>query len=97
MAKSRRRFTKEFKAEVVNLIMKEGRAVSAVCRELDLHESPVRRWVQQAEIDVGRGAAGALTTEERQELSALRREVRQLRMDREILKKTAVFFAKENG
>jgi len=74
MARSRRRFTKEFKAEVVSLIMNEGRAVSAVCRELDLHESPVRRWVQQAEIDAGRGPAGALTTEERQELSALRRE-----------------------
>lgn len=97
MAKSRRRFTKEFKAEVVSLIMNEGRGVGEVCRELDLHESPVRRWVQQAEIDAGRGPAGALTTEERQELSALRREVRQLRMDREILKKSAVFFAKENG
>lgn len=97
MAKSRRRFTKEFKAEVVKLIMNEGRAVSEVCRELDLHESPVRRWVQQAEIDGGRGPAGALTTEERQELSALRREVRQLRMEREILKKATVLFAKENG
>ena len=97
MARSRRRFTKEYKAEVVELIVKEGRALSEVCRELDLHESPERRWVQQAEIDAGRGPAGALTTEERQELSALRREVRQLRMEREILKKATVLFAKENG
>ena len=56
-----------------------------------------RRWVQQAEVDAGRGRAGALTTEEREELGRLRRENRTLRMERDILKKATAFFAKENA
>jgi transposase len=53
--------------------------------------------VRQAEVDAGRGKPGALTTEEREELGRLRREVKTLRLEREILKKAAAFFAKENG
>jgi len=63
---------------------------------LDLTESAVRHWVTQAGIDGGAGGTGALTTAERAELVGLRREARQLRMDREILKKAAAFFAKES-
>ena len=51
--------------------------------------------MEQAEIDAGRGPAGALTTAEREELQRLRRETRELRMEREILKKAAALFAKE--
>jgi transposase len=64
---------------------------------LDLTETALRRWVQQAEIDSGPGCEGPLTTEERAELGQLRREVRTLRMEREILKKATAFFAKEQG
>ncbi len=94
--KTRRSFTKEYKAEVVGLIRHSGKTVGAVCRDLGLTETAVRRWVQQAEIDSGRGPAGALTTEERAELAELRKRVKTLEMEREILKKAAAFFAKES-
>ena len=94
--RARRKFTKEYKAEVVRLVLDGGKAVGQVSRDLDLTESAVRNWVKQAKIDVGKGGAGPLTTAERAELVALRREARQLRMEREILKKAAAFFAKES-
>jgi transposase len=74
-----------------------GKSIGAVARELDLTETALRSWVRQAEIDAGRGAPGALTTEEREELGRLRRENRTLRMERDILKKATAFFAKENA
>jgi len=63
---------------------------------LDLSETAVRRWAQQAAVDAGRGGTGALTTAEREELVRLRRENRTLAMEREILRKAAAFFAKES-
>jgi transposase-like protein len=97
MAKRKRRaFTKEFKAETVRLVRDSGKSVGAIARELDLTETALREWVRQAEVDAGRGRPGALTTEEREELARLRREVRTLRMERDIIKKATAFFAKEN-
>ncbi len=87
MARRRRRaFTKEFKDRAVRLVRESGKSVGAVARDLDLTETALRSWVRQAEIDAGRGAPGALTTEEREELARLRRENRTLRMERDILK-----------
>ena len=86
MTRKRRSFTPEYKAEVVGLIRDGGKAVSAVSRDLGLTESSVRKWVERSEADVGRGDPKVLTTAEREELSQLRRENRQLRMEREILK-----------
>jgi transposase len=94
--RARRKFTKEYKAEVVRLVLDGGKAVGQVSRDLDLTESAVRNWVKQAKIDGGKGGTGPLTTAERGELVALRREARQLRMEREILIKAAAFFAKES-
>ena len=94
--RKRRSFSKEYKAEVVELIRKSGKSIGAVARELDLAETAVRRWVQQVEIDTGRGPAGALTTAEREELAQLRKRVKTLEMEREILKKATAFFAKES-
>jgi transposase len=85
-----------FKAETVELVRSGGRSVGQVARELDLAESLVRSWVRQAEVDAGRGPNGALTTAEKEELSQLRKEVKVLRMEREILKRAATFFAKES-
>ncbi len=94
--KTRRSFSKEYKAEVVELIRKSGRSIGTLAKELDLTETAVRRWVQQAEIDSGGGPEGALTTAEREELAQLRKRVKTLEMEREILKKATAFFAKEN-
>ena len=94
--RARRKFTAEYKAEVVRLVRDGGKTIREVSGELDLTESAVRLWVSQSAIDAGGGKTGALTTAERAELVALRREARTLRMEREILKKAAAFFAKEN-
>jgi len=97
MAKRKRRaFTREFKAQAVRIVRESGKSVAVVARELDLTETALRSWLRQREIDAGRGPAGALTTEEQEELGRLRRENRTLRMERDILKKATAFFAKEN-
>lgn len=98
MAKRKRRaFTDEFKAGTVRLIRESGKSIAVVAQELGLTESAVRAWVRQAGIDAGHGPAGALTTAEREELGRLRREVRTVRMERDILKKATAFFAKESA
>jgi transposase len=94
--RARRKFTAEYKTEVVRLVRDGAKSIGQVSRELDLTESAVRHWVSQSAIDAVGGGTGALTTAERAELVALRREARTLRMEREILKKAAAFFAKEN-
>ena len=94
--RQRRSFTPEFKAEAVKVVQQSGKSVAMVARELDLTETALRSWVQQAEADAGRGRDGALTTDERTELGQLRREVRTLRMERDILKKATAFFARES-
>ena len=85
--RDRRSFTPEFKAEVVRLCKAGDRSIERVAKDLDLTETALREWVQRADIDAGNGPAGALTTDERAELARLRRENKQLLMDREILKK----------
>src|SRR6185295_19847502 len=95
--RKRRKFTAEFKTETVRLVQAGSRSIGEIARDLDLTESALRLWVRQAEVDAGRGKPGELTTEEREELQRLRREVKTLRLEREILKKAAAFFAKENG
>jgi len=89
----RRSFSDQFKSETVALVGTSGKSIAEVCRDLDLTETVVRRWVAQADVDVGRREG--LTTAERQELTQLRKENRVLREEREILKKAAAFFARE--
>ena len=93
----RRSFTDDFKAGAVRLVLDEGKTVPQVARDLDLTESSVRNWVERARADRGKGKPGVLTTAEKEELAALRKRVRQLEMERDILKKAAAFFAKENS
>ncbi|MHB1843525.1 MAG: IS3 family transposase [Deltaproteobacteria bacterium] len=83
----RRNFTDEFKAGAVALVLKEGKSVTRVAKELDLRPSSLSRWVEQARVDAGKSTRGTLTTEEKEELARLRKEVRELRLEREILKK----------
>jgi transposase len=96
MPRPRRFFPPEYKAEVVELIRTTGKTVGQAARELDLTETAVRQWVKRADLDAGQRTDG-LTTAEREELRRLRREVRDLREEREILRKAAVFFARATG
>jgi transposase len=96
--RARRQFSDEFRADVVRLCQSEGESISEVVKRLDLTESAVRGWVAKAEqgeaLDGREGPA--LTTSEKEELQRLRRENKQLKMERDILKKAATFFAKES-
>src|SRR5947208_10081710 len=89
----RRQFDDDFKAQAVRLVLDEGKTVGAVARDLDLTETALREWVKRAQADRTNGRTG-LTTTEREELARLRKEVRELQTEREILKKAAAFFAK---
>jgi transposase len=90
----RRSFTPEFKADIVKRCQSGDRSVGQVARDFDLGETAVREWLRQAERDAGVRSDG-LTSSERDELGALRRENRRLREDVEILKRATAFFAKE--
>ncbi len=89
----RRDFSDEFKVGAVRLVLDEGKTISAAARGLDIHPSVLRTWVNRARADRTKGKTG-LTTAEREELAKLRKEVRELRMERDILKQAAAFFAK---
>jgi transposase len=93
--RSRRSFTEEFKVGAVRLVLEEGKTVGAVARDLDLTESSLRNWVEQARADRSKGRTG-LTTAEREELARLRKENRILQEERDILKKATAFFAKQS-
>ena len=100
MARKRRVFTDEFKADAVRLCQAGGRSIGQVAKDLDLGETALRAWLARAEGatgEVAQGPAQTLATAERAELSELRKRVKRLEMEREILKKAAAFFAKENG
>ena len=92
--RKRRQFTKEYKAKVVELVRTSGKSPGQVARELDLTETAVRAWVRQATIDEKRDPDGPLTSEERGELTRLRRELKTVSMERDFLKKAAAFFAR---
>lgn len=94
--RKRRGFTNEYKAEVVDLIRRSGKSIGEVARELDLTETSVREWVKRAEESETSSSAGGLSSAERAELSDLRKRVKTLETEREILKKAAAFFAKES-
>ncbi len=95
--RKRRRFTAEFKADVVRLCESGGESIGEVCRRLDLTETAVRAWVKQAAADHVGGTPEVLATGEREELAQLRREVKRLKMERDILKKATAFFARESS
>ncbi len=92
--RKRRSFTPEYKKQVVELVRTSGKGPGQVAKELDLTETAVRAWVRQAQIDAKCSPEGPLTTEERAELTRLRRELKTVSMERDFLRKAAAFFAK---
>ncbi|MSO30293.1 MAG: IS3 family transposase [Acidobacteria bacterium] len=92
----RRQFSEEFRAGAVRLVLDEGKTVGAVARELDLTPSALSLWVRHARADQTKGRTG-LTTEERAELAQLRKDNRELRMERDILKKPRGLFRQAPG
>ena len=93
--RARRQFSEEYKAGAVRLVLDEGKSIGAVARELDLTASAVGLWVKHAQAERTQGTSG-LMKEEREELARLRKEVRILAEEREILKKATAFFAKQS-
>ncbi len=94
MPKSRPPYPPEFRAEAVRLVRTGGRTPDQLARDLGCSGQTIRNWVRQADLNNGHRADG-LTTAEQEELRRLRREVRVLQQEREILKKAAAFFARE--
>jgi transposase-like protein len=95
--RKRRKFTPEFKADAVRLVTTGSKTIAEVTKQFDLTETSLRAWIKRAETDAGRGPPDALTTAERVELMELRKRVRRVEMERDILKKATAFFAKENA
>jgi transposase-like protein len=94
--RKRRQFTPEYKAEIVALIKKTGKSIGHVARELDLTETNVRDWVKKA--DQGNPPAEPPSDADlRAELVAAQKRIRELEMERAILKRAAAFFAKESS
>ena len=88
----RRSFSPEFKREIVALCQLPGKTVSSVSKEYDLAETAVRRWVRQAEIDAGLKAG--VTSGEAEEIARLRKQLREVTEERDILARAVGFFAK---
>lgn len=95
MPKSRPPYPLEFRQRMVELV-RAGRNPDELAEEFEPSAQAIRNWVKQADLDQGVRSDG-LTTEERDELQRLRRENKQLKMEREILKKAAAWFARESG
>jgi len=91
----RRSFTGEFKADAVSMVLDDERRIVDVAEALGIGDGTLGNWVRQARID--RGEREGLTTEEKTELTRLRKENARLRMERDLLKRATAFWVKESG
>ena len=94
MAKKRRMYAPEFRRQMVELV-RTGRSPEELAREFEPSAGAIRNWVRQADLDEGRRSDG-LTSDEREEVRRLRREVKRLRMERDILKKALAIFSERS-
>ena len=96
MTRKRRTFDASFKLQVVQMVREQGLSIGQVCRDMDLVESAVRRWVEQVDAEkTGQPGIGKPLTAEQQRIRQLEAELRQLRQDNDLLKKASAFFARE--
>jgi transposase len=96
MSQARRNFDSSFKLQVAQMVHKQGLSISHVCRDLNLGETAVRRWVAQYDAEqLGESGIGKPLTAEQQRIRQLENENRQLRQDNDLLKKASAFFARE--
>lgn len=94
---SRRRFTREFKQEAVHLVTQRGVSVAQASRDLGLNPNVLRKWVREQRTDPANAFPGEGQQQpEQAELTRLRREVAKLKLERDILKKAAAYFAVES-
>jgi transposase len=92
----RRQYSREFKLEAIRLVTEHGVTAAQAARDLDLHENLLRKWLQAYRQDAGQAFPGAgVQAPEQAELARLRKEVAKLKMERDILKKAAAFFAQD--
>ena len=97
MTNKRKQYSKQFKIDAVKLITEQGYKVSEAARSLGIHEGILRRWKQELTSDDAQAFPGnGKMNSEKEELVRLRKEVKKLKMEKEILKKAAAFFAKES-
>lgn len=93
MPRTRPPYPPEFRQHIIDLA-REGRTIASLAREFEPSEQSIRNWIKQADLDAGLRSDG-LTSDEQDELRRLRKEVRDLRLEREILAKATAWFAKE--
>ena len=92
---TRRQFSREFKLEAVKLVTQRGVSVAQTARDLDVHENVLRKWVREASADPQHAFPGqGVMKPEQAEIERLRKEVAKLKMERDILKKAAAYFAR---
>jgi transposase len=96
MTRKYRKFEPEFKLQVCQMIVDQGMSVNSVCLDLDLSDTAVRRWVAQYKAEqLGGPGIGKPLTSEQQRIRQLEQQLRELKMDNDILKKATAFFARE--
>jgi len=95
MARTRRKFSKEFKIEAVKLVTEGGMSITQVARDLDIGRNLLARWKRQLEEDTDAFPGKGNQSPDNEEMTRLRRRVTQLEMERDILKKAVGYFAKD--
>ena len=95
MPRPRKSYPPEFRRQLIELV-RAGRSPESLAKEFEPSAQTIRTWVKQAERDAGQRTDG-LTTPEREEITRLRRELRQVKLEREILSKATAWFARETG